>query len=111
MVSEEPTGGRSSSGTSAERQQSDGGFRGAGSVIEARNEPPDLEADLRYHRDFLDRLLRFVSTEDQNSVAYVISVIRAGASHEGILAAMDRMLAGQSNGAATEEQNGELEQP
>lgn len=56
--------------------------------------------ELEYYRAFLDQLLGVVRDGNQATVERVLSVIRSGASHQEIFAAMSEVLEinGQPNG-------------
>ncbi|KAE8146321.1 hypothetical protein BDV25DRAFT_143822 [Aspergillus avenaceus] len=47
--------------------------------------------DSDYYKIFLEQLLDLVCNEDQETVARLVSVIRSGASHQDILAAISQV--------------------
>ena len=61
--------------------------------------------EVEYYRTFLDQLLGVVRDGNQATVERVLSVIRSGASHQEIFAAMSGLLEmnGQPNGAGHRE--------
>ncbi|KAA8649959.1 hypothetical protein EYZ11_000978 [Aspergillus tanneri] len=58
---------------------------GTSSIPERYTEDPD------YYKNFLDQLLSLVCNRDQATVSRMVSIIRSGASHLEILAAMSQM--------------------
>ncbi|PLB50434.1 hypothetical protein P170DRAFT_473989 [Aspergillus steynii IBT 23096] len=72
-----------------------------------RNDVPldRLAEDPEYYKNFLEQLLDLVRNNNQADIARMVSVIRSGASHEEILAAIS-VVQGESNHAG---QNGHAE--
>jgi Mg2+/Co2+ transporter CorC len=59
-----------------------------GSRHDHSNQTADGHANTEYYRSFLEQLLDVVCNGEEETVSEVISVIRSGASHDEILAAM-----------------------
>ncbi|KAJ5605732.1 hypothetical protein N7510_008513 [Penicillium lagena] len=64
----------------------------------------DGNQEVRYYRGFLERLLDLVTHGEEQAVNRMISVIRSGASHDAILAALAEM-----SGEANHHNNGIIE--
>ncbi|KAI9926676.1 hypothetical protein MW887_003769 [Aspergillus wentii] len=65
--------------------------------------------ELQYYRSFLNQLLDLVCNGDQDTVNQMVNVIRSGASHEDILAAMSRVSEGNGRSGQGENRGSEGE--
>ena len=52
----------------------------------------DLDGELQYYKDLLERLLDLIRHADRDDISQVISVIRSNASNERILSAISEAI-------------------
>jgi len=90
----------SSSGTPSLGGPSSSGTTGGTSSASLGHEPHEIT----HYRSLVNKLLGFIATRDEESVARIISTIRSGASHDQILEEIDQLSAG--SGLANGNTNG-----
>lgn len=75
----------------------------------SQNRDSPIDDQVRYYRGFIEQILGVVTSSDEAAVSNIIALIRSGASHQEILAALSQYSGGDRRAVQPGDSGREIE--